>query len=254
MVKTQRPHRLRARTSLEKKAFVLERLAELADLAVPRVLGYGNESNVEYIVMTRIAGVAVDNVEIEGPARAGLLGDLGDTLRRVHEADQAAMEASPLITGDNSGADLRERIAAGFDALIPAVASDADGSLAGIDLRELAEEYLAALPTDFRPVTLHSNPGPVHCFADTPSGRFTGLIDFGDAYRSHPALDLRPWSSPDDSRHLLAGYCRRGPLAEGFEAVRRCGIVLSELRLVARGGCDERTAVRTIRSLADDDA
>jgi hypothetical protein len=29
-----------------------------------------------------------------------------------------------------------------------------------------------------------------------PAEAFTGLIDFGDAYASHPMLDLRSWPDP----------------------------------------------------------
>src|SRR5918911_647121 len=56
--KTQRPHRVRPRTSLEKETFYLEQLASRApELRVPRVLGYGREPGVEYLLMTRVPGV-----------------------------------------------------------------------------------------------------------------------------------------------------------------------------------------------------
>src|SRR4051794_15914624 len=49
ILKVQRPHRLRPRTSLAKEAFFLNQLAGDAAIAVPRVLGYGHEDNlVEY--------------------------------------------------------------------------------------------------------------------------------------------------------------------------------------------------------------
>src|SRR4051794_35762650 len=54
ILKTQRPHRLRPRTSLEKETFFLQHLAHVAELPVPRVLGYGRDGDVEYICMTRI--------------------------------------------------------------------------------------------------------------------------------------------------------------------------------------------------------
>src|SRR5215831_10357733 len=41
VLKTQRPHRLRPRTSLEKEAFFLQQLAAYPDIVVPRMLGYG---------------------------------------------------------------------------------------------------------------------------------------------------------------------------------------------------------------------
>src|ERR671924_390817 len=49
--KTQRPHRVRPRTSLEKEAFHLDQLARRApEVSVPRVLGYGREDSVEYLL------------------------------------------------------------------------------------------------------------------------------------------------------------------------------------------------------------
>src|SRR5690348_6711334 len=50
--KTQRPHRVRPRTSLEKETLHLEELArQVPAVNVPRVLGYGREADVEYILM-----------------------------------------------------------------------------------------------------------------------------------------------------------------------------------------------------------
>lgn len=250
VVKTQRPHRLRARTSLAKEVLILEHLAALDGLAIPRVLGYGNDSDVEYIVMTRIPGIALEAAKLESQARNMVLENLGETLRRIHEADQTALDESSLIPGDKDGADLRERVASGFDALIAAV--EAHGSVAGMDLRNIADVCLAGLPVEFRPVVLHSNPGAAHCLVDPRTGLFAGLIDFADAYRSHPAFDIRVWSSLADSRPLLSGYSRRGPLGEGFEAVRRCGIVLTQLRDVARGSRDLQGAFRSIERLLDE--
>jgi phosphotransferase family enzyme len=88
----------------------------------------------------------------------------------------------------------------------------------------VAERALAALPTglDHPPVPLHSDPGgPTHVFTDEAGG-FTGLIDVGDAYVAHPALDLRsasvrrtrscsarPTSSGGPGRGVGGGLARR---------------------------------------------
>jgi hypothetical protein len=63
-------------------------------------------------------------------------------------------------------------------------------------------------------VPLHSNPGPEHVFASS-AGRLSGIIDFGDAYVSHPAFDLRRWLRLDDLTALMAGY---GAVNETFQA------------------------------------
>jgi aminoglycoside phosphotransferase (APT) family kinase protein len=248
VLKTQRPPRLRPRTSLQKEAFILDHLATQMNLHIPRVLGYGREDDVEYILMTRIPGVALDTTALSGPARVPVLEELGATLRRVHDVGQSAMESSGLIPGDKSAADLRDRLSATFDHLIAALTADQRWT-AGLDLRAVAGQLLAGLPAGTLPVTLHSNPGPEHCFIDPASGRFTGLIDFGDAYRSHPALDVRSWASLDDSRHMLAGYQALGPLPAEFEHVWRTGIIATRLRLTARGRRQPQQTARTIKEL-----
>jgi hygromycin-B 7''-O-kinase len=70
---------------------------------------------------------------------------------------------------------------------------------------------------DEEPVPLHSNPGPEHVFVDPVTLRLTGVIDFGDAYLSHPALDLRRWWQPADREAIFAGYSAAGtPLSRSF--------------------------------------
>ena len=244
VLKTQRPQQVRPRTSLAKEAFILGQLAARVDLPVPRVLGYGREDDAEYLLMTRIRGVSLESASLSGPARIAVLHELGATLRRIHDVDQGTMETSALIPGDGSAAGLRDRLSAMFDHLITSVDGDQRWA-AAIDLRAVAEQSLAGLPAGTPPVTLHSNPGAEHCFVDT--GRFTGLIDFGDAYRSHPALDVRSWRSPEDSRYMLAGYQALGPLPDGFEHVWRTGIILTQLRLATRGLVEPGETARTIR-------
>jgi aminoglycoside phosphotransferase len=58
VVKTQRPHRLRPRTSLAKETEFLQELSRAGDFPVPRVLGYGHVEGIEYLCLTRIQGVA----------------------------------------------------------------------------------------------------------------------------------------------------------------------------------------------------
>ncbi|MHB1873398.1 MAG: phosphotransferase family protein [Streptosporangiaceae bacterium] len=250
VVKTQRPHRLRPRTSLEKEAFILGELEAVPGVPVPRVLGYGREPDVEYIVMTRAPGVSLASAGLTGAALVAVLEQVGAVLRRIHEMDQTAMAGSDLSPGDGTGAGLRERLAGMFDALIAGLGDDP--RWAGlIDLRGVAARCVAALPAGQPPATLHSNPGPEHCFVDPATGAFTGLIDFGDAYRSHPALDVRAWRSVDDSRHMLAGYRAAGPLPDGFEEVWRAGIVVATLRLAARGRAEPAEIARTVSGILE---
>jgi hypothetical protein len=90
-------------------------------------------------------------------------------------------------------------------------------------------------PDDTPPVALHSNPGPEHAFVDASSGAFLGLIDFGDAYCSHPALDLRSWTEQGDAEAVFAGYNSAGTVAAGFEDVQLTGRIIVELAMASRG-------------------
>lgn len=250
VVKTQRPNRVRPRTSLAKEAFILREMASQTALPIPRLLGYGRDDDIEYLVMSRIPGVALHSISLAPSERASVLEELGKALRKLHDLDQTAMEASGLIPGDRSGADLHRRLSTVFDDLIAILASDhrwADE----VNLRAVADECLAALPGDVRPVTLHSNPGPTHCFVDPDGALFTGLIDFGDAYRSHPALDLRVWASQEDRNSILAGYRAYGPLCSGFEGVWRTGLILTELRFAARSYSEPTQVVGTIKQILE---
>ncbi|HZB20965.1 MAG TPA: hypothetical protein VE463_14110 [Blastococcus sp.] len=78
-VKTQRPHRLRPRTSLAKEAALLGGLAGPLAGRIPALYGYDAadtpEGPVEYIVMSRMPGRAA----VAGGARAGGPEPVGST-------------------------------------------------------------------------------------------------------------------------------------------------------------------------------
>ena len=91
---------------------------------------------------------------------------------------------------------------------------------------------LAALPASVDLVALHSNPGPVHTFVQPDTLDFVGMIDFGDAYISHPALDWR-WPTHADRVALLQGYCDETPVTDEFMAAWRAALVLSDMAALA---------------------
>jgi aminoglycoside phosphotransferase len=248
VLKVQRPHQLRPRTSLEKEAFILQELERDPSIRVPRALGYGRDGSVEYLVLSRVPGIALKDSALEGETRVDVLLALGTTLRRIHALGQVEMSRSTLIPGDRGPGDLARRLSEIFEDL----RADLDAEsrrLEGIDLDAIQERCLAALPWDGPIVTLHSNPGAEHCFVDPETGGFSGLIDFGDAYRSHPALDVRSWRSPGDSRDMFTGYASTDPLPSGFDNVWRAGIIATELRLAARGYRKPHETVTTITEL-----
>ena len=84
------------------------------------------------------------------------------------------------------------------------------------------------LPASIDLVALHSNPGPVHTFVRPDSLDLAGLIDFGDAYISHPALDWR-WPTHADRVALLHGYCNDTPATDEFMAAWHAVLVLSDV-------------------------
>jgi hypothetical protein len=88
------------------------------------------------------------------------------------------------------------------------------------------------VPRDFAPVVLHSNPGPMHAFC-TGDGVFTGLIDFGDSYASHPAMDLRTWPDPADRLALRDGYLGGSSPGADFDAAWTAAMIYTDMAVLA---------------------
>jgi aminoglycoside phosphotransferase (APT) family kinase protein len=233
ILKTQRPHRLRRRTNLAKEAAFLQHLAAFPAIPVPRVLGYGHAPSAEYLCMTRMPGDAVIRQTITDPARAGVLQALGQALHQIHSVPQAPLAASRLFPGDRTAADLRARLGEAFDEVLAALERAGDVWQLPQSPRGAADAALAALPDTTAFVALHSNPGPEHTFADPVAHIYTGTIDFGDAYRSHPALDLRRWKDPADREALLAGYLAAEPVDAAFMSVWRVTQVWADMAAIA---------------------
>jgi aminoglycoside phosphotransferase (APT) family kinase protein len=235
IVKVQRPHRLRPRTSLEKEAFVLQHLQASfrgQPLPVPRVHGYGREGLVEYICMSRVSGACASNVEIKGAGRIVMLKELGAVLQRLHGVSQAPLIQSGLFPGDSSRADLEKRLKAGLASAVEALPDAWPG---GRSPEQIAETALKALPQGPPQLAvLHSNPGPSHTFVDPAGAKFSGLIDFGDAYISHPAFDLQRWPDPDDRTALFEGYrAAAAGVDSAFVKTWRIVSILNELQVGA---------------------
>jgi len=233
IVKTQRPHRLRARTSQAKEVLFLEQLAQFPDIPVPRVLGYGKDGGIEYTCLTRMPGIAVRRATLVGAARETLLHDLGRVLRRIHAIPQEEIRASGLFPGDRGPGDLRSRLSEAFADAVGAVRAAGDAWGLATAPEGVVRRALAALPASEVRVALHSNPAPEHTFVDPDTNAYTGTIDLGDAYISHPALDLRRWRNPADREALFAGYIADGPVDEEFVAVWRVAQGLMDMTVIA---------------------
>jgi aminoglycoside phosphotransferase (APT) family kinase protein len=232
VLKTQRPHRLRQRTSLAKEAYLLDLLAPRLDGRIPRLLGYDQvgtaQGLVEYVCMTRVAGRPAQDAAVCGDARRVLMTELGTLLRTLHAAP---VDPERLPT-DGDAAALRRRLELSFADIADAFAQR---RVADVDLCDVIDRSLSALPATLEPSLLHSNPGPTHVFVDPVQGQFTGLIDFGDSYVSHPALDLHRWPDPADRVLLHDAYVDGATPDRDFDRMWTIAMIHTDLAVIAAG-------------------
>lgn len=234
MLKVQRPQQLRPRTSLEKEVFFLQQLEQEPGVSVPRVLGYGRQGQyIEYNVQTRMPGKAMRHVSLDSEARDAVLTELGKTLRRIHELPQEPFRQSGLFPADDSLEIVQARFAAYFASMTTRIREEGRPWSVDCTPEEIAELAVAALPRTDERVALHSNPGPEHTFVFPETGAYSGVIDFGDAFISHPALDLRRRAGPQDRDAIMRGYTYDGPVSDVFIDTWQIVQVLSDLIDVA---------------------
>ena len=243
ILKTQRPQQLRPRTSLEKEVFFLHQLAEVApDLSVPRVLGYGREqapddtmsgTQIEYTLMTRMPGIAMRHAPLGEEARRAVLLRLGTALRRIHSLPLAPFVASDRFPGDQSFVDTQIRFGNAFNDLADTIRLRQRPWRLSLTPEQVGARAIASIPRSTERVALHSNPYHEHVFVDPEHGTYTGLIDFGDAYISHPAFDLRRWNRPADREALLEGYTSEQPIGDAFLATWRAVMLLGDVTTIA---------------------
>ena len=253
VLKVQRPHRRRPRTSLAKEAQLLRELGPALGDRIPRPLGYDqldtDEGPVEYLCLSRVPGRAAGQLPLTPVARRRLVAELGPLLKRLHGA-RIDPSATP-VDADISA--LRRRLEYGFGDIVDAF-TDRTSAQLPMPLDELIGRVTDAVPTTLPhpPVVLHSNPGPTHVFVDPDSGRLTGLIDFGDSYASHPALDLHRWPDPADRLCLRDSYLDGEPADPSWHRMWTVAMIHTDLAMIAAGSPHARAAIDdlTIR-LAD---
>src|SRR5262249_18916100 len=146
VLKVQRPHRLRPRTSLAKEAFFLQQLAAYPDIVVPHVLGYGRHETIEYLVMTQMQGVSALTVELAGEQRSAVLHQLGRTLRRLHALPQTPFYSSALFPGTRTREEFVARAQATLAQAIQVIEVTPDLWQLAVTPADLASRVLAALP------------------------------------------------------------------------------------------------------------
>jgi hygromycin-B 7''-O-kinase len=243
ILKTQRPQQLRPRTSLAKEVFFLNQLATGApDLNVPRVLGYGRERTsvgtsdgvmVEYTLMTRMPGVAMRHARLDDDTRRAVLLQLGAVLRRIHSLPVAPFIASELFHGDQSFVDTQIRLGNLFNDLADEIGREQTPWRLPLTPQQVGAKAIASVPRSNERVALHSNPYLEHVFVHPEHGAYIGLIDFGDAYISHPAFDMRRWNRPADRETLLQGYTSEQSVSDDFLATWRAVMILGDVVTIA---------------------
>lgn len=248
ILKTQRPHRLRERTSLEKEVFFLGQLADAPGIVTPRVHGYGREGGIEYICMSRMPGVPAGALALTGADRTRLLHDLGRMVWHLHAIPQQPFRQHPLFPGPRDASDFGSRLEAGFAQAIADLRGQPDLWPLAQPPEAVAAAALQTLPADVPLVALHSNPGPEHVFVDPDTRRLTGIIDFGDAFVGHPGFDWR-WPLPEDRAAMLEGYRLEGGLPASFEAGWRVAQVYMEVVALATRPERRQTAVAHLQHL-----
>jgi len=219
ILKVQRPQQLRLSTSLEKEVFFLKQLEQYdKSINVPRVLGHAKEGTLEYTIMTRIPGKAARYFDITEKQRESLYLELGKTLRKIHNIDKTAFVESGLFPDIDTPSDMRARLNFRFNRVLGWRLNA--GRIAESDIaeaNELAAPILEKVPATEIIAPVHANPGFEHVFV-SDDGSFSGLIDFGDAYLSHPICDFR--STPvRDRALLLAGYKSEAEVSDNFKAI-----------------------------------
>jgi len=234
ILKVQRPQQLRPRTSLAKEVFFLRQLEPLPDISVPRALGYGRESALlEYTVMTRMPGVAMRHASLSEQERDAVLFQLGQTLRRIHSLPQTPFSENALFPGDRTFAAVQQRFREYLDELAEVFQTERIPWPLHVSPGEIGERVLASLPENDELVALHSNPYAEHTFVNPVAHTYLGLIDFGDAYISHPTFDLRRWNRPAEREALLGGYTAEVPVSAAFMATWKAVMVLADVIVMA---------------------
>jgi hygromycin-B 7''-O-kinase len=256
ILKVQRPNRLRPRTSLRKERFFLEQLACVEGVRVPQVIGGGVLApEIEYTLMSRMPGVAIEFASLTGERRRAALFDLGSMLRRIHAIPQQALFERRLIPGDHTPADAQWRMGNLLEEAAEAI--DAHAATSDIwplrqNARDIARRAMWALPDAEMCLALHSNPGPEHVFVDKHSLNLTGIIDFGDAYFGHPVHDLRRFRCPDDRAAIFAGYTADAPVSASFAETWRVACILADLLAVANNPECHAAALAELETLSKD--
>ena len=130
-----------------------------------------------------VPGVGADRGDV--PGQAGLAGDIGALLSRLHRIDPSRVPPTPDGWEREPWGELRADLTAvaglARPLLEPGLLAEAEPYLAG-QVREP--------PRDGPRRFIHNDICPDHVIVDPDTGRLNGLIDFADAMTGDPVLDF----------------------------------------------------------------
>ena len=234
ILKVQRPHRVRERTSQEREVLFLNALGAFSAVTVPEVFGYGRENDqIEYTLMSRMPGKSLGHVNPTGEKRKEILFNLGQMLYFLHNLpDQEEFLNSNLFPFDYDKQELLNRLIKPLQDLAEQICQGNTDWTLNLSPQEIVDKVSENLQYDEKKA-LHSNPALSHTFVDPESHTLNGLIDLGDAYISHPSNDLRRFLSPLDRRELFNGYNSLKKADDAFMSVWIANQLLSDFICIA---------------------
>jgi hygromycin-B 7''-O-kinase len=252
VLKVQRPHRTRDRTSQKREAFFFKELQPFPEIAMPEVLGYGKEEkNIEYTLMSRIPGQAMSIVDPTGEKRKKVLFDLGKMLYFMHNLpDQEKLLASDLFPVDQNKQALEVRLIAPLRKGAEKITKESREWSLSMAPADIVEKAFAQMEYKEKKA-LHSNPALSHTFVDPVSHELTGLIDLGDAYISHPSIDLKRFPCPADRQDLLKGYVSQGGVDDSFMSIWIVNQLIADFSCVVNRNEYEKAALDNIGEIVN---
>ena len=152
------------------------------------------------------------------------------------------------VLGHRTRLEFHQAVRDGLAQAVQIIDDNPDLWPASIPPADVALKVVVSITESVVLVALHSNPGPIHTFVDPDTFEFAGIIDFGDAFISHPAFDWR-WPTHEDRLAVLQGYCDEKPVTDDFMMVWRATLVLSDMLAVATRPGRRSQAQDGLRSL-----
>ncbi|HUF28718.1 MAG TPA: phosphotransferase [Gemmatimonadaceae bacterium] len=177
-----------AAAALRREACVLDRIAPLLPLPVPRPTYHAPDGCPPFAVHDEVAGEALTRqrwLSMPADARENAAAELANFLRALHS----------LTTGSGVACGLEKLDATELARRLRGSMHDTIGGLFDRETRARLDAALerwsySAPQSDSQPVLLHGDIGPAHVLYSEETGRLTGVIDFGDVAIGDAARDF----------------------------------------------------------------